>query len=81
MGIQEVDLRYQATTEKTPWTIHEVVITVTEYDKYLICESNFSRCQNEASPPKLSYAQKQFRKVGSTFSTQFETLLLPQELL
>ena len=35
----------------------------------------------KASPPKLSYAQKQFRKVGSTFSTQFETLLLPQELL
>ena len=52
MGIQEVDLRYQATTEKTPWTIHEVVITVTEYDKYLICESNFSRCQNEGFAAK-----------------------------
>ena len=33
MGIHEVDLRYQETTEKTLWTIHEVVITVTEYDK------------------------------------------------
>ena len=47
MAIHEVDFRYQETTEKTLWTIHEVVITVTEYDKYLICESNFSPCQND----------------------------------
>ena len=30
MAIHEVDFRYQETTEKTLWTIHEVVITVTE---------------------------------------------------
>ena len=54
MGIQEVDLRCQETTEKRekPWTIHEVVITVTEYDKYLSCESNFSPCQNDGFAAK-----------------------------
>ena len=52
MGIHEVDLRYQETTEKTLWTIHEVVITITEYDKYLICESNFSPCQNDGFAAK-----------------------------
>lgn len=38
--------------KKTLWTIHEVVITVTEYDKYLICESNFSPCQNDGFAAK-----------------------------
>lgn len=52
MGIHEVDLRYQETTEKTLWTIHEVVITITENDKYLICESNFSLCQNDGFAAK-----------------------------
>ena len=52
MGIHEVDLRYQETTEKTPWTIHEVVTTVTKYDKCLICESDFSPCQNDGVAAK-----------------------------
>ena len=50
--VHGLDLRYQETTEKTSWTIHEVVITVTEYDKYLICEFNFSPCQNDGFAAK-----------------------------
>ena len=72
MAIHEVDFRYQETTEKTLWTIHEVVITVTEYDKYLICESNFSPCQNDGFAAKTLIRAKAIPQgTQATFSTQF----------
>lgn len=72
MGIHEVDLPYQKTTEKTPWTIHEVVITVKEYDKYLICESNVNPCSDDGFAAKtLTRAKAIPQGRQATFSTQF----------